>query len=119
MTDEEIDELYDLRNFAKLRRQVLIDLSRATDERNIFLQKHSREKIIKALLHPDRPHSAKMLREISHFFYAVSPHYRRAITMLATVMLNNYAIRPVGETGRGEKSFYRDYRLLADRKSVV
>lgn len=115
INSEEINELYDLRNFAKLRRQVLIDLTRATDERNIFLQKHSRDKIIKALLHPDRPHSAKMLREISHFFYAVSPHYRRAITMLATVMLNNYTIRPVGDTGKSEKAFYKDYKLLAQK----
>lgn len=115
ITDESMNELYDLRKFAKLRRQVLIDLAHATDQRNIFLQKHPRDRIVKALLHPDRPASAKMLREISRFFYAVSPHYRRAITMLATLMLNNYTIRAVGNTNKSEKSFYRDYKLLAQK----
>lgn len=113
LNQTEIDELYDYRNFARLRKQVLADLSSSVEHRNIFLKKHPRDKILKALLCPDKPSSEKMLREISHFFYAVSPHYRRAITMLATLMLNNYLIRPVGDTGnKGVATFNKEYRKL-------
>lgn len=113
INSQEVDEMYDLRQFAKLRRQVLLDLVHASDQRNIFLQRHGRDKIIKALTYPDRPIYGKMLREISHFFYAVSPHYRRIITMLATVMLNNYVLRPVDDIDKKSAKVYREYKDLA------
>lgn len=111
----EVNELYDLAQFARLRRQVLADLTTSAERCNIFLKKHPRDKITNALLTPDKPKSEKLLREISHFFYAVSPHYRRAITMLATLMLNNYVLRPVGDTigNKGVATFNKEYRKLA------
>ena len=113
INSEEVNEYYDFLQFARLRKQVLADLSSSVEQRNIFLKKHPRDRILKALLCPDKPSSEKMLREISHFFYAVSPHYRRAITMLATVMLNNYVLRPVGDTGsKGAATFNKEYRKL-------
>lgn len=113
MTDAELGEYYDLRQFARLRRQVLADLTTNAERCNIFLKKHPRDRIINALLTPNKPSSEKMMREISRFFYAVSPHYRRAITMLATLMLNNYLIRPVGDTGgKGAATFSKEYRKL-------
>ena len=113
INSEEVNEYYDFLQFARLRKQVLADLSSSVEQRNIFLKKHPRDRILKALLCPDKPASEKMLREISHFFYAVSPHYRRAITMLATVMLNNYVLRPVGDTGgKGTATFSKEYRKL-------
>lgn len=118
LDEKELDELYDYRQFARLRKQVLADLTCAVDQRNIFLKKHPRDRIVKALLCPDKPASEKMLREISHFFYAVSPHYRRAITMLATVMLNNYLIRPVGITGnKSTAAFKKEYQDLCRKVS--
>lgn len=114
INENEISELYDLRQFVRLRKQVLVDITRNVEQRNIFLKKHPRDRILKALLCPDKPSSEKMLREMSHFFYAVSPHYRRAISMLATVMLNNYVLKPVGDTGKANTSgFERDFRKLA------
>lgn len=112
--EKELSEIFDANQFAKLRKQVLVDLSRVSEQRNIFLQKHPRDRIIKALICPDKPSSEKILREISHFFYAVSPHYRRAISMLATIILNNYVIKPVGDTtSADEKIFKKEYRKLA------
>ena len=112
INSEEVNEYYDFLQFARLRKQVLADLSSSVEQRNIFLKKHPRDRILKALLCPDKPSSEKMLREISHFFYAVSPHYRRAITMLATVMLNNYVLRPVGDTGsKGAATFNKEYSV--------
>lgn len=112
--DEKISELFDARQFARLRKQVLADLTTECERRNIFLQKHPRDRIIKALLCPDKPSSEKMLREVSHFFYAVSPHYRRALSMLATIMLNNYVLKPVGDTNNvNSQAFEKEYRKLA------
>lgn len=114
VNDEKIVELFDAAQFARLRKQVLVDLTASCEQRNIFLQKHPRDRILKALLAPDKPSSEKMLREVSHFFYAVSPHYRRAISMLATIMLNNYVLKPVGDTDKtNPKTFAKEYRKLA------
>lgn len=113
VNNDKINEYYDFLQFARLRKQVMADLSSGVEKRNIFLKRHPRDRIMKALLCPDKPSSEKMLREISHFFYAVSPHYRRAITMLATLMLNNYVIRPVGDVGsKASASFSKEYRRL-------
>lgn len=88
-------QIYQLREFAKLRKQVLVDLRENMDAVNIFLRKHPRDAILKALCDATTPTAQELLRDMSRFYYAVSTHYRRAIIMLATILTNNYVIRPV------------------------
>lgn len=112
--EKKLNEYIDFMNFARLRKQILTDLMANLDQRNLFLKKHPRDKIIKALLTPDLPWAGKMLREISHFFYAVSPHYRRTISMLANIILNNYVLRSVGSLEEvDDTQFFKDYAKLA------
>lgn len=92
------NEIYNLRRFAKLRSDVLLDLKNNMDEVSVFLKKHSRKAILAAIGDPTRASSAEILQDISRFYFAVSPHYRRAIIMLATILTNNYVIRPVIDT---------------------
>ena len=75
MENKVTDSLYEAKYFAKLRKDVLQDLTKHADECNFFLKKYKREEIEKALLTPDKPQSEKILRAVSRFYYAVSPHY--------------------------------------------
>ena len=82
-------EIYNLKRFAKLRSDILLDLKQNMDEVCVFLKKYPRKIILAALADPTSSRSEEVLREISRFFYAISPHYRRAIIMLATILTNN------------------------------
>lgn len=95
MENKVTDSLYEAKYFAKLRKDVLQDLTKHADECNFFLKKYKREEIEKALLTPDKPQSEKILRAVSRFYYAVSPHYRRAIAFFAGLPTNNYVLRPI------------------------
>ena len=90
-----MDEIYNLKRFAKLRSDVLLDLKANMDECSVFLRKYPRKTILAALADPTVASSAEVLREISRFYFAISPHYRRAVIMLATILTNNYVIRPL------------------------
>ena len=90
-----MDEIYNLKRFAKLRSDVLLDLKSNMDEVSVFLRKYPRKTILSALGDPTVASSAEVLREISRFYFAISPHYRRAVIMLATILTNNYVIRPL------------------------
>ncbi len=107
MDNSKIDDMYQAKYFAKLRKDVLRDLTKHADECNVFLQKYKRKDIERALLCPDRPQSEKILRAVSRFIYAVSPHYRRAITLFAALPTNNYIIRPL-LNGDGDDDFNID-----------
>jgi hypothetical protein len=89
------NEIYNLKRFAKLRSDVLLDLKSNMDEVSVFLRKYPRKTILAALGDPTVASSAEVLREISRFYFAISPHYRRAVIMLATILTNNYVIRPL------------------------
>lgn len=89
------NEIYNLKRFAKLRSDVLLDLKSNMDEVSVFLRKYPRKTILSALGDPTVASSAEVLREISRFYFAISPHYRRAVIMLATILTNNYVIRPL------------------------
>ena len=108
-------QIYQLREFAKLRKDVLLDLRANMDEVNIFLKKHPRHEILKALGDATTVTAQELLRDMSRFYYAVSTHYRRAIIMLATILTNNYVIRPVCDPRKmNEKVFtdqYYDYAI--------
>lgn len=107
-------ELFDLKSFARLRKDILLDLTKAIDETNVFLQRYPRKDIMFCLSCPDKPRSVKILRELSHFFYAVSPQYRRAIAFFANLSLNNYILRPLFDTDNTEISaFNEEYIKLA------
>ena len=112
-------EIYNLRRFAKLRSDILLDLKQNMDECSVFLRRHPRKAILAALSDPTNGRSAEILQDISRFFFAVSPHYRRAIIMLATILTNNYVIRPVIDIRDiDDKKFedqYIDYALKCKR----
>lgn len=116
-----IAEIYDLRRFAKLRSDILLDLKQNMDEVCVFLKKYPRKVILAALGDPTSARSAEVMREISRFYFAISPHYRRAIIMLATILTNNYVIRPVcnikklAESKEDFESAYIDYALKCSR----
>ena len=95
MENSKIDDMYQAKFFARLRKDVLIDLTKHADECNFFLKKYKRKDIERALLCPDKPQSEKILRAVSRFLYAISPHYRRAISLFATLPTNNYMLRPL------------------------
>ena len=102
------EQIYSMREFAKLRKDILLDLKTNIDEVNIFLKKHPRDTILKALINPTTPAAQELLRDMSRFYYAVSTHYRRAVIMLATMPTNNYIIRPVCDPRKIDKNYFRD-----------
>ena len=108
-----------LQRFAKLRSDILLDLKQNMDEVSVFLRKYPRKTILDSLGDPTRASAAEVLREISRFYFAVSPHYRRAIIMLATILTNNYVIRPVVNVKKVDKELfeeqYIDYALKCSR----
>lgn len=101
-------EWFDMKTFARLRKDILLDLTKAVDETNVFLKRFPRKDIMFCLSCPDKPRSIKILREISHFFYAVSPHYRRAISYFANLSLNNYILRPLFSTDDVEMDIFKE-----------
>ena len=101
-------QIFSLREFAKLRKDVLLDLKSNMDECNIFLKRHPRNMILKALGDPTTAAAQDLLRDMSRFYYCVSTHYRRAIIMLATILTNNYVIRPVSDTRKISKDEFTD-----------
>ena len=115
----ELYEIYNLRKFAKLRSDILLDLKQNMDEVCVFLKRYPRKVILGALADPTSARSEEIMREISRFYYAISPHYRRAIIMLGTILTNNYVIRPVIDTRNVNKdSFeeqYINYALKCSR----
>ena len=106
--ENDIQELYNLKRFAKLRSDILLDLKTNMDECSVFLHKYPRKTILNALGDPTQRSSEEILREISRFYYAVSPHYRRAIIMLATLLTNNYVIRPITDVRKVDKQQFED-----------
>ena len=117
----EMLEIYNLKRFAKLRSDILLDLKQNMDEACVFLKKYPRKIILAALADPTSSRSEEVLREISRFFYAISPHYRRAIIMLATILTNNYVIRPIANiknlatTKEDFENEYIEYALKCNR----
>ena len=117
----EMLEIYNLKRFAKLRSDILLDLKQNMDEVCVFLKKYPRKIILAALADPTSSRSEEVLREISRFFYAISPHYRRAIIMLATILTNNYVIRPIANiknlatTKEDFENEYIEYALKCNR----
>ena len=115
----EILEMYNLKRFAKLRSDVLLDLKQNMDEVSVFLKKYPRNSILAAIANPTSPTSEEVLREISRFYFAISPHYRRAVIMLGTILTNNYVIRPVENILTVDKTKfaqqYIDYALLCKK----
>lgn len=110
---ERVTQMFDSHWFSRLRQDVLADLRYHYDDCNTFLKFHSRKEIEEALLRPTRSYASKLLRETSHFFYHVSPHYRRAITFFATLSLNNYIIRPLVDGTANKQEFLKEYITLA------
>lgn len=116
---EQIQEIYNLKRFAKLRSDILLDLKQNLDEVCVFLKKYPRKAILMALADPTNSKSEEILREVSRFFYAISPHYRRVMIMLSTILTNNYVIRPIVNTYQvnaqmfGEQ--YIDYAIKCNR----
>ena len=104
----ELYEIYNLRKFAKLRSDILLDLKQNMDEVCVFLKRYPRKVILGALADPTNARSEEIMREISRFYYAISPHYRRAIIMLGTILTNNYVIRPVVDTRNINKDAFED-----------
>ena len=117
----EMLEIYNLKRFAKLRSDILLDLKQNMDEVCVFLKKYPRKIILAALADPTSSRSEEVLREISRLFYAISPHYRRAIIMLATILTNNYVIRPIANiknlatTKEDFENEYIEYALKCNR----
>lgn len=105
---DELKEIYSLKRFAKLRSDVLLDLKQSMDEVCVFLKKYPRKIILGALADPTNPRSEEVLREVSRFYFAISPHYRRAIIMLATILTNNYVIRPVANIKNIDKDDFEE-----------
>ena len=101
-------EIFEMREFAKLRKDVLLDLKQNMDEVNIFLKRHPREAIMRAIGDPTTVTAQALLRDMSRFYFCVSTHYRRAIIMLATVLTNNYVIRPVCDVRKMNTEEFRD-----------
>ena len=118
-TDEKLLNIYSLKRFAKLRSDILLDLKANMDQAGVFLRKYPRKVILDSLADPTRPAAEEVLREISRFYFAVSPHYRRAIIMLATILTNNYVIRPVVNVKTVDKDKleeqYIDYAIKCNR----
>lgn len=108
-----------MQRFAKLRSHILLDLKQNMDEVCVFLKRFPRKAILGALADPTSTRSTEILTEISRFYFAISPHYRRAIIMLATILTNNYVIRPVVDVRKvNEEKFeneYIDYAMKCKR----
>ena len=108
-----------MQRFAKLRSDILLDLKQNMDEVCVFLKRYPRKAILGALADPTSARSTEILTEISRFYFAISPHYRRAIIMLATILTNNYVIRPVVDVRKvNEEKFeneYIDYAMKCKR----
>lgn len=108
-----------MQRFAKLRSDILLDLKQNMDEVCVFLKRFPRKAILGALADPTSARSTEILTEISRFYFAISPHYRRAIIMLATILTNNYVIRPVVDVRKvNEEKFeneYIDYAMKCKR----
>lgn len=103
-------------NFAKLQRQMICDLNKSLEENNVFLKKYKIKDIHRYLNNPDKPQSQKVLREISKFFYAASPHYRRLITFFATLPTYNYVIKSIDDiTKDNYKNFEKEYFALCKK----
>ena len=117
--DNNLLDIFNLKRFAKLRSDVLLDLKQNMDQVSVFLRKYPRKIILDALANPERPTSGEVLREISRFYFAVSPQYRRAIIMLATILTNNYVIRPIVNIKNVDKELleqqYIDYAIKCNR----
>lgn len=101
-------EIFEMREFAKLRKDILIDLKQNMDSVNIFLKRHPREAIMRAIADPTTVTAQSLLRDMSRFYYCISTHYRRAILMLATMLTNNYVIRPVCDVRKFSKEEFTD-----------
>ena len=111
---DNIEQFYNSQRFAKLRQDVMLDLTASIDEVNVFLTKYSKKSIIKALAAPESASSVKTLREVSRFFYFASLHYRRAVTMLATLMTNNYTLRETSDVRAANADLaFENFYLLA------
>lgn len=93
--ENDIQEFYNLQRFAKLRSDILLDLKQNMDEVSVFLRRYPRKVILGALSDPTSPRNQEILRDISRFYFAVSPHYRRELIMLSTILTNNYVIRAI------------------------
>ena len=102
------EQIFSLREFAKLRQDVLIDLKSNMDQTNIFLKKHPRTAIVGAIANPTTPSAQEILRDMSRFYFKISTHYRRAVIMLATILTNNYVIRPVCDPRKMDKEVFTD-----------
>lgn len=100
---ERFEQLYGMKNFARLRKEVLLDLRDNMDETNKFLKKYSRKSIASAIANPTTESSIKVLREVSQFFYFVSLHYRRVVGLLSTLMTNNHLLRYKGNPYDNDK----------------
>lgn len=105
---EDQKEIYNIIHFAKLRSDILLDLKQNMDEVSVFLKRYPRKVILGAIGDPTNPHSEEILREISRFYFAISPHYRRAIIMLGTILTNNYVIRPIVNVRKVDKEVFED-----------
>ena len=113
------NEFFNMQRFAKLRSDILLDLKQNMDEVSVFLRRFPRKVILGALADPTNARSEEILREISRFYFAISPHYRRAVIMLGTILTNNYVIRPIFniyEVNKNElEKQYIDYAIKCNR----
>lgn len=113
------NEFFNMQRFAKLRSDILLDLKQNMDEVSVFLRRFPRKVILGALADPTNTRSEEILREISRFYFAISPHYRRAVIMLGTILTNNYVIRPIFniyEVNKNElEKQYIDYAIKCNR----
>lgn len=110
--ENNLNEQFDLKNFVNLRKQILVDVTRHYDEYSAFLKRYPRDQILRVLTCPDKPASIKCLRDMSRFLYTVSPHYRRMIGMLSTVMLNNYIIRTTNTKNTNRNTYIEICRKI-------
>lgn len=122
-----INEFYKL-DYYRLKKQIVQDLNNTYSQRNKFLKKFPKERIIKFLEHPDNRESQKGLREISNFFYLISPHYRRLIEFFANIPTFNYVLKPSCEPKPVNKFrvaynqtcyLYRKYRLKSETPKIL
>lgn len=94
---ESIIKQYETLNYARLRKLILRDLNDNAEQTNIYLKKYKKKDIEGFLLSPDKLVSQKALKDISRFFYAVSPHYRRLVEFFANLPTFNYVVKPCAD----------------------
>ena len=92
MTEEEYKRyITQMAEFARAKRLALKDLN--ARQTKALLKKYSRKDIATYIENPDRNY--EKLQEMSWYFYAVSPNYKRLINYLSELPTDNYYITPV------------------------